>query len=151
MTAVRARQVVFCFALASAVGLSNRAALAQQPSSNGDNDPESTPTVEAAYRDSEIKIDGRPDETGWNSAMPATEFVQGEPVENAPAEQETAVRVLYDERALYVSAVMLDWQPSLIGDQLVRRDEPPLRSRSPEPSPETGARRSGNPGNRIPT
>ncbi len=123
MTAVRASQAVLCFAIAAAVSLGSHAALAQEPSSNGDNDAVSTPTVEAAYRDSEIRIDGRPDEPGWDNAIPATEFVQGEPVENAPAEQETAVRVLFDERALYVSAVMYDWQPSLIGDQLVRRDE----------------------------
>lgn len=123
MTAARARQIVFCVAIAVAANSASRAALAQQTSSDGDNEVESPPTVEAAPRESAIKIDGRPDEPGWRKATPATEFVQGEPIENAPAEQETAVRVLYDERALYVSAVMNDWQPSRIGDQLVRRDE----------------------------
>jgi hypothetical protein len=79
-------------------------------------------SAEAAYRDGEVKIDGRPDESAWRSAKPITQFVQGEPVENAPAEQPTEVRVLYDAGAIYVGAVMHDWQPSRIGDQLVRRD-----------------------------
>jgi hypothetical protein len=72
--------------------------LAAQVESNGE------PTAEAAYRDGEIHIDGRPDEAVWQKAMPVTEFVQGEPVENAPAEQPTEVRVLFDQAALYVSA-----------------------------------------------
>ncbi|KPK82219.1 MAG: hypothetical protein AMS25_03355 [Gemmatimonas sp. SM23_52] len=92
--------------------------LAAQVESNGE-----PPTAEAAYRDGEIRIDGRPDETVWQKAMPVTEFVQGEPVENAPAEQPTEVRVLFDPAALYVSAIMHDPEPTLIGDQLVRRDE----------------------------
>lgn len=80
------------------------------------------PHVEAARRDGPIQIDGRLDEPAWLKAEPATRFVQGEPVENAPAEQPTEVRVLYDDKALYIGAVMYDPQPSLIGDQLVRRD-----------------------------
>jgi hypothetical protein len=123
MTAARARQVVFCIAIAAAANPVSRAALAQQPASNGNNESAPPPTVEAAPRESEIEIDGTLDEPGWQNAIPATEFVQGEPIENAPAEQETAVRVLYDERALYVSATMHERQPSRIGDQLVRRDE----------------------------
>ena len=91
--------------------------LAAQVESNGE------PTAEVAYRDGEIHIDGRPDEAVWQKAMPVTEFVQGEPVENAPAEQPTEVRVLFDQAALYVSAIMQDPEPTLIGDQLVRRDE----------------------------
>ncbi len=80
------------------------------------------PRVAAAERDGSIQIDGVPGEAAWDRASPATEFVQGEPVENAPAEQPTAVRVLYDPSALYVAAEMYDPTPSRIGDQLVRRD-----------------------------
>ncbi len=124
MTAVRAKGVSVCAAIAVAVILCGRAAFAQAPSSNGDGDhADIPPVVEAAYRDGEIAIDGQPDEEVWQRAEPATRFVQGEPVENAPAEQATEVRVLFDEGALYVSAIMHDWQPTLIGDQLVRRDE----------------------------
>ncbi|UCF18946.1 MAG: carbohydrate binding family 9 domain-containing protein [Gemmatimonadota bacterium] len=81
------------------------------------------PTAQAAPRQGEVHIDGRPNEYAWQRAVSVTEFVQGEPVENAPAEQATEVKVLYDESALYVSAIMHDWQPTRIADQLVRRDE----------------------------
>ena len=80
---------------------------------NGDGDS-ATPTVVAAPRETTINIDGRLDEAAWASAVPATDFVQGEPVENAPAEQPTEVRVLYDEGAIYVGAFMYDPRPSTI-------------------------------------
>lgn len=94
-----------------------------QHASNGNGDPLTVPVAEAAYRSGDIRIDGLVEEEAWQDASPVTEFVQGEPVENAPAEQPTEVRVLYDEGALYVSARMYDWQPDRIGTQLVRRDE----------------------------
>jgi hypothetical protein len=81
-----------------------------------------TPAVEAALRDGPIRIDGRLDEPAWRKATPAARFVQGQPVENAPAEQRTEVRVLYDHGALYVGAILYDSEPQLIADQLVRRD-----------------------------
>jgi hypothetical protein len=79
--------------------------------------------AEAAPRSGSIRIDGLPDEPAWRVALPVTEFVQGEPVENAPAEERTEVRVLFDEGALYVSAVMHEGEATRIGDQLVRRDD----------------------------
>jgi hypothetical protein len=96
-----------------------------QTESNGDNGdaPPATPSVVAATREADVNIDGRLDETAWQRAIPATSFVQGEPVEGAPAEQPTEVRVLYDEGAIYVGAFMYDPQPDRIATQLVRRDE----------------------------
>jgi len=55
-------------------------------------------------------------------APAATGFVQQEPVEGAPAEEETEVRVLFDEAAVYVAARMYDSEPASIADRLVRRD-----------------------------
>ncbi len=98
--------------------------LAQTPSQEGDSvRAAATPRMAAAEREGSIHIDGKADEAAWNRASPATGFVQGEPVENAPAEQPTEVRVLYDASALYVAAEMYDPEPSRIGDQLVRRDQ----------------------------
>ncbi|MFQ5569228.1 MAG: DUF5916 domain-containing protein, partial [Rhodothermales bacterium] len=81
------------------------------------------PSVDAVYRGGDVHLDGRVEEAVWREAQPATRFVQGEPVEGAPAEEKTEVRILFDEKALYVSAVMSDRQAALIGNQLVRRDE----------------------------
>jgi len=121
-TGIRVRGALAWAALAGAALIWCRPAVAQQ-SSNGDGDPVETPVAEAAYRTGEIRIDGRLEEDAWRDAEPVTEFVQGEPVENVPAEEPTEVRVLYDEGALYVSARMWDAQPERIGTQLVRRDE----------------------------
>ena len=77
----------------------------------------------AAERSSPIRVDGRLDEEGWTAAAAATDFVQGEPIEGAPARHRTEVRVLYDEQALYVGARMYDDSPRAIARQLVRRDE----------------------------
>ncbi len=90
---------------------------------NGASGSPARPAIVATQRQGNIRLDGRPDEAAWKGAIPANSFVQREPVEDAPAEQPTEVRVLYDERALYVAAVMRDPNPARIGDQLVRRDE----------------------------
>jgi hypothetical protein len=109
----------------SAFALVTRTAAAQDSTSNDDDNGTTAarPAVTAVYRDSDVHIDGRLDEAIWATAVPATEFVQGEPIENAPAEQLTDVRVLYDESAIYVGAHMYDTRPSSIATQLVRRDE----------------------------
>ncbi len=102
------------------------AAAAQQVPTGSDSafeGPPSPPSIEAVQREGPIQLDGLPDEPAWKLAIPATRFVQGEPVENAPAEHTTEVRVLYDARALYVGAIMRDPEAARIGDQLVRRDE----------------------------
>ncbi len=81
------------------------------------------PAVTALYRDDPVGIDGRLDEPIWQDASVASSFIQGEPVEGMPAEEPTLVRVLFDERALYVGVVMYDTEPLRIADQLVRRDD----------------------------
>lgn len=81
------------------------------------------PAVEAAPRTGDVYIDGRLDEAAWMSAVPASRFVQREPVEGADPDEATEVRVLFDADALYIGARMYDDHPEHIGKQLVRRDE----------------------------
>jgi hypothetical protein len=80
------------------------------------------PAASATFRMGEIHIDGEMTEPAWLDAAPITRFVQGEPIEGAPADHPTEVRVLYDANAIYVAATMFDPEPERIGDQLVRRD-----------------------------
>lgn len=89
---------------------------------NGDNAPP-VPALEAAQRVGDVTIDGRLDESAWLAAVPTLHFVQREPVEGANPDEITEVRVLYDDRALYIGARMYDDHPEEIGKQLVRRDE----------------------------
>ena len=55
-----------------------------------------------------ISIDGKLNESAWAKATPITDFRQQQPHEGAPASQRTEVRVLYDERAIYIGARMYD-------------------------------------------
>lgn len=81
------------------------------------------PVLQVYRSTSTIRVDGRLDEAVWTAAPAATGFVQGEPIEGAPAKHRTEVRVAYDEQALYVGARMYDDSPDAIARQLVRRDE----------------------------
>ena len=69
-----------------------------------------------------IHVDGRLDEAIWNRAEVAGDFVQREPVPDAPSAQRTEVRVLVDDGSLYVGARLFDTSPDSIARQLGRRD-----------------------------
>ena len=71
-----------------------------------------------------INVDGRLDEEAWAAIRPIRGFVQGEPVEGIPAEEDTEVRMIIDNEAIYIAARMFDSNPEEIPAQLVRRDEP---------------------------
>jgi hypothetical protein len=67
-------------------------------------------------------IDGSLDERVWQDAAPLTGFVQAEPFEGRPASENTEVRILYDDDAIYVGVVLHDRDPSLIVTTDSRRD-----------------------------
>ena len=80
--------------------------------------------VEAKSISEKIVINGELDENIWNSAKVATDFVMLEPdngVAIAP-EKKTDVRILYDNEAIYVSALIHDNQPHLILREMTQRD-----------------------------
>lgn len=58
-----------------------------------------------------IVLDGVPDEAAWRAAEPLSDFVQQEPNTGAAATYPTVVRLLYDDDALYISAVCYDPHP----------------------------------------
>jgi hypothetical protein len=67
-------------------------------------------------------IDGALDESAWQHAMPLTGFIQAEPFEGMPASENTEVRILYDDEAIYVGVLLHDSDPSLIITTDTRRD-----------------------------
>jgi len=81
------------------------------------------PTLQATELTGEITLDGRLDEEVWASAPVATGFIQGSPVEGVPAEEETEVRILIGDGALWVGARMFESDTANIVKRLVRRDE----------------------------
>ena len=69
------------------------------------------------------KIDGLLDEAVWQTAPIATDFYEMEPTPGPIEKHKTEVRVLYDDAALYVGAVMHDASPDSILHQLSARDD----------------------------
>lgn len=55
-----------------------------------------------------IRIDGVLNEPAWSKASPAVDFVQSEPHTGDPSSEATEVRVLFDNRVLYVGAYLHD-------------------------------------------
>lgn len=68
-------------------------------------------------------IDGRLVESVWKAAIPATGFLQRDPVEGAPASERSEIRVLYDGEALYFGCMFYDSRPEKIVGRLTRRDD----------------------------
>lgn len=86
-------------------------------------DPESAPrpTLTAVRAQSVIMIDGVIDEPAWSTAELATDFVQSTPNTGYPASERTEVRVLYDDRMLYIGAMLYDSEPdAIIAQQMVQ-------------------------------
>ncbi|MDQ3264600.1 MAG: carbohydrate binding family 9 domain-containing protein [Myxococcota bacterium] len=73
-----------------------------------------------------IQVDGKLDEAPWAAAPVFADFVQRFPVTGAEPSQRTELRVLYDDRFLYVSLYCFDTQPELINRRLGRRDSSPF-------------------------
>jgi hypothetical protein len=67
-------------------------------------------------------IDGILTEETWMLAVPATGFSQYDPDEGMNATEETVVKILYDDNALYIGVICSDSDPSGIVEQLTRRD-----------------------------
>ena len=82
--------------------------------------------IRAARTPEAPKLDGRPDDPVWQLAPPYTQFLEQYPDEGrAPGpEFRTEVRVLHDDRTLYILVVCHDPQPELVQRQLGRRDTP---------------------------
>lgn len=70
----------------------------------------------------EITVDGVLNETPWSSAEIASEFIQFGPNAGAPATEKTEVKVLHDDNALYIGAVIHFNDRDSVFDNLAERD-----------------------------
>lgn len=68
------------------------------------------------------RVDGVLDDAAWARATPLSDFVQRIPDEGAEPSVRTEVRLLYDDRALYIAARLLRSDPSSIRTSVTRRD-----------------------------
>src|SRR2546421_624541 len=69
-----------------------------------------------------IKIDGIMDERAWSQAEPATDFRQQTPSEGAPASERTEVRVLFDDKNIYLGIHAFDSEATHINARDLVRD-----------------------------
>src|SRR5262245_60885715 len=83
----------------------------------------SRPRVAMAVRTSAPpQLDGAAEDRTWEAAPVVTDFIQAEPFEGQPATERTEVRLLYDDRYLYIRAICYDSNPSQIVVSDTRRD-----------------------------
>lgn len=69
------------------------------------------------------KIDGVLDDVTWREAAPVSDFVMNRPDEGGQPTQKTEVRVVYDNRAIYIGAMLYDANPDSILHELGNRDD----------------------------
>lgn len=67
-------------------------------------------------------LDGALGDSVWQAAPVLSDFVQKQPVEGAEPTEQTEVRFLYDDAALYVGARMFSRNPAAIQAPVSRRD-----------------------------
>lgn len=84
--------------------------------------------VEAYRTPAPPEIDGLLDEPQWNNAGVATDFYQYDPYNGPPATEKTKVRIMYDDVAVYIGAMMYDNAPDSILTELGFRDSDELNA-----------------------
>lgn len=80
------------------------------------------PVLEATRVSSAPQIDGVIDEQLWLTAKVASNFRQQEPVFDTTPRFKTEVRIVYDDKAIYVAGIMYDSDPDSIKRELAVRD-----------------------------
>ena len=68
------------------------------------------------------RIDGSLDDLVWQKANIATDFIQYSPLNGTKSDFITEVKILYDNNALYIGAMMYDPSPDSIYTELGERD-----------------------------
>ncbi|MGB8951630.1 MAG: DUF5916 domain-containing protein [Candidatus Aminicenantales bacterium] len=83
--------------------------------------PQEQKIVKAIRTGAPVTIDGRLDESIWQSDA-YDGFTQNDPEDGKPSTENTRVWVAYDEKALYIAAFCQDSEPDKINKRLGRRD-----------------------------
>lgn len=100
------RLLLFCFLSLSVFGYSQKKIL------------------QTKFTSEKIEIDGKLDEAIWQSVPIATDFIMFDPDngKKIPENKKTEIRVLYDNDAIYIGAVMYDENPEKILKEITQRD-----------------------------
>lgn len=81
-------------------------------------------SIETTQRKGSISIDGILNEDDWKHAETAKDFIMFDPDNGKPehADQKTEVKVLYDNSAVYIGAMLYDSEPKKILKEITERD-----------------------------
>jgi Domain of unknown function (DUF5916)/Carbohydrate family 9 binding domain-like len=82
-------------------------------------------SVRAVRTSANIEVDGRLSEEAWATAVPIAAFRQRDPDEGESVTERTQVRILYDNRSLYIGVELFDREADRIASRLSRRDDTP--------------------------
>jgi hypothetical protein len=82
-------------------------------------------TLQTKFSSEKILLDGKLDEVVWQTVPVATDFVMFQPDNGKPVAENkrTEVRVLYDNEAIYISALLYDNEPDKILKEINKRDD----------------------------
>ncbi|MFV5702250.1 DUF5916 domain-containing protein [Flavobacterium sp. XS2P12] len=99
-------QLLLCFLLLYAFGYSQKKVL------------------QTKFISEKIEIDGKLDENTWQTAAIANDFIMFDPDNGKaiPENKRTEVKVLYDNDAVYIGAIMYDENPDKILREITQRD-----------------------------
>lgn len=119
------------------LALASAAAGQESPGPGGDpargslSDPEAypRPVAEATRAAEPPRLDGRLDDPAWAGAEILTDFIQSQPDAGALATERTEVRIVYDDDALYIGAMLYQSEPGVYVIQSLERDFPSLSTR----------------------
>ncbi len=67
-------------------------------------------------------LDGYPEDSCWTLALPIDDFTQNRPDEGQPPTEETVVRIVYDDDAIYFLFICYDSEPEKVSARLTPRD-----------------------------
>ena len=87
--------------------------------------PDPAPEIRAARlpAGSVLRIDGRLEEPEWNLADSVSGFRQREPYEGQSATEDTEVRILFSNDALFIGILARDREPDRIISRILQRDK----------------------------
>ncbi len=68
------------------------------------------------------RIDGILDDPAWRAVPWSGDYLQNDPHSGEPPSQETSMKILYDDEAVYVAFRAQDSEPEKISSQVARRD-----------------------------
>jgi len=108
--------------VSAAAALSVAATISAQPAPSRGQSSAPARRASAARTTDVPLIDGQLDERAWQQADPIVDFVQTEPSEGQPATEPTEVRILYDDKAIYIGVICFDSEPQHLVTNDSRRD-----------------------------